>query len=205
VGSVVTPCLALDLAPDCVLFGFQPGIGTKIRASVSIELLLWAKRHSSRCMIALSESERIKATDMPSARRWWWGVFPSAVTLSALSGAGLARMADYSSHVNDRMVARHAEGAGTSGGAACGTAADCSHAGVCTDGKCECDMAWTGPSCEVLDLRPAKPTGGFNAAVAYGECADVRTCKSCVVTLRALHHTCSTDLRVDLWRPCSRM
>ena len=149
---------------------------------------------------------------MPSARRWWWGLFPSVVTLSALSGACSAHMTDYSSHVNDRMAARHAVDApvptptGTSGGA-CGTTADCSHAGVCTDGKCECDMAWTGPSCEVLDLRPAKPTGGFNAAVAYGQCADARTCKSCVFALAALHHVytaCSADLRVDLWRPCSR-
>ena len=60
----------------------------------------------------------------------------------------------------------------------CGTAADCSYAGVCADGKCECDQAWTGARCDILDLRPAKPNGGFNAAVGYGQCEDVRNCSS---------------------------
>lgn len=67
---------------------------------------------------------------------------------------------------------------GAAGGATCGTAADCSYAGVCADGKCICDPAWTGAKCEALDLRPAKPNGGFNAAVAYGQCDDVRNCSS---------------------------
>lgn len=41
------------------------------------------------------------------------------------------------------------------GGASCSSAQDCSMTGTCTAGRCRCDPAWTGPSCEHLHLLPA--------------------------------------------------
>ncbi|KKP01519.1 hypothetical protein THAR02_06379 [Trichoderma harzianum] len=40
---------------------------------------------------------------------------------------------------------------------------DCSLNGVCAKGGvCQCDPAWTGTDCGVLDIRPAKRNGGYN-------------------------------------------
>eukprot|EP01046_Picozoa_sp_COSAG06_P058238 COSAG06_NODE_11624_length_1484_cov_1.859206_1_plen_132_part_10 len=41
------------------------------------------------------------------------------------------------------------------GGASCSSAQDCSMTGTCTAGRCRCDPAWPGPSCEHLHLLPA--------------------------------------------------
>jgi hypothetical protein len=51
------------------------------------------------------------------------------------------------------------------GGAACASDLDCSLAGTCSGGRCDCDAAWTGPTCEQLHLLPAHrsafdPAGG---------------------------------------------
>eukprot|EP01079_Euglenida_sp_SAG-EU17-18_P008757 gene8757-30_t len=42
------------------------------------------------------------------------------------------------------------------GGGSCTTSAECAFAGVCTDGACVCDPAWTGPQCRQLHLLPAR-------------------------------------------------
>ena len=51
------------------------------------------------------------------------------------------------------------------GGGNCSSDRDCSMTGSCTDGRCLCDPAWTGPNCEHLHLLPASrqalyPEGG---------------------------------------------
>ena len=62
-------------------------------------------------------------------------------------------------------AAATAAGGGAKGGAACTSDLDCSLAGTCSSGRCDCDAAWTGPTCERLHLLPAHrsafyPAGG---------------------------------------------
>ena len=42
------------------------------------------------------------------------------------------------------------------GGGACATADDCSLGGVCAQSACRCDPWWTGSTCALLNLAPAK-------------------------------------------------
>lgn len=38
---------------------------------------------------------------------------------------------------------------------------DCQLNGVCTAGVCQCDAAWTGPQCRVMNLKPSPRNGGY--------------------------------------------
>ena len=43
----------------------------------------------------------------------------------------------------------------------CEGPSDCGFAGDCVSGKCDCDAAWTGPSCTALALLPTKEDNGL--------------------------------------------
>lgn len=47
------------------------------------------------------------------------------------------------------------------GGANCTTDWECSLGGVCTTGACVCDVWFTGPACDLLNLAPAEPNQGL--------------------------------------------
>jgi hypothetical protein len=47
------------------------------------------------------------------------------------------------------------------GGGACESDESCNLNGSCQDGKCHCDIEWSGESCGVLALLPAKKSGGY--------------------------------------------
>jgi hypothetical protein len=42
------------------------------------------------------------------------------------------------------------------GGGSCETTSDCHLNGDCSESACECDVGWTGPHCEKLNLLPAE-------------------------------------------------
>eukprot|EP00040_Diaphanoeca_grandis_P016462 m.84913 g.84913 ORF g.84913 m.84913 type:complete len:397 (-) comp25820_c0_seq1:112-1302(-) len=52
-----------------------------------------------------------------------------------------------------------------SNGMICSTDSDCELNGHCdvSSGQCECDRAWSGPTCGVLDIDSGKPAYGFDA------------------------------------------
>ena len=46
----------------------------------------------------------------------------------------------------------------------CKTEHDCGLAGDCSGGKCDCDAAWTGPTCTRLALMPTAEESGMRRA-----------------------------------------
>ena len=51
------------------------------------------------------------------------------------------------------------------GGAPCADEVDCSYGGVCnTSAVCDCDAAWTGPRCDLLNLQRASPHNGLQVS-----------------------------------------
>jgi hypothetical protein len=75
------------------------------------------------------------------------------ITLLYVALSGTAFCASFATHLR-----------ATHGGGACTTDWDCALGGVCSNatGRCECDVWFTGATCTLLNLQPARQQNGLN-------------------------------------------